>query len=643
MSDDRVNVVVEPAGPNRRLDSWKAIADYLGRHVTTLQRWEHEEGLPIHRHHHEKRGSIYAYTAELDAWLEARSTSTPASMSTDADVGNADASMSDCAPEWIAAGPSPLYQADPGLTITPPGVTTTTEPDTPSMLGASPRAWWRLPVGTVAAGIALALTIVVGVAKDLFPTTRSDETFSLAVLPLKNRSPDQQPDYFVDGMTEALTTDLAALPGVRVIAGQSVMQYRDTIKPASVIASELSVNMLVEGAIQRSGQRIRVDIRVIDGETSRSLWAATFERDATDALTLQAQISREIASELHLTFDPAHGERLESRRPSSPDAWDAYLRARFFWNRRTHDNMQRAIEWYERAIQLDSSSAVLYAGLADVYATLGPPNTPVSELITRGTYAANKAIALDPLMGEPYAALGKLRSYAWDWEGAERNYRKAIDLAPRYAPARYWFGSFLANQGRCDEAVVQAEEAARLDPLSLPGNMVIAGIELKCGRAMRAVKRMETILDLDRSFGQAYDYLGRAHLIEGDTTQAIAMFERAMEMTGGRPTIEATLGVAYAREGRTLEAEAIARRLAERHAKDKVLASAWSVAIAHVGIGDKETALTWLEHAYADREEWLEALAADERFTSLHATERFQRLLAQLGLPRELPLAITRR
>lgn len=612
MSEHFANAAVEPAGPNRRLDSWKAIADYLGRHVTTLQRWEHEEGLPIHRHRHEKRGSVYAYTAELDAWLQARSTSAPASIASSAHAADRPGIIApDCPPEWPAVQPSAPHFIPPASPVT---------------------SSWRLRAGTLAAIIALALTIVVGVASDLFPTTTNEQAFSLAVLPLKNRSPDQQPDYFVDGMTEALTTDLAALPAVRVIAGQSMMQYRDTVKPAVVIAGELSVNALVEGAIQRVGQRIRIDIRLIDGATSRSLWATTFERSADDVLILQGEISREIVSKLRLTLDPAQGERLRSRRPSSPEAWDAYLRARYFWNRRTHDDMSRAIEWYERAIGLDPSSALLFAGLADVYATLGPRHMAVSELIARGTSAGNRAIALDPTMGEPYAALGKLRSYAWDWQGAGRSFRTAIERAPRYAPARYWMGSFVANQGRCDEAFLQAEEAERLDPLSLPGNMVIAGIELKCGRVERAIRRMRTILELDRSFGQAYEYLGRAHLIQGDVTQAIAMLQRALELTGGRPTIEATLAFAYAKHGRRLDAETIAKQLARRHDKDKVLASAWSVAIVHAGLGHDETALDWLEHAHADREEWLEAIAADERFRHLHGTERFERLLVRLGL-----------
>ena len=621
MSDHLAVAAVEPSGPNRRLDSWKAIADYLGRHVTTLQRWEHEEGLPIHRHHHEKRGSIFAFTAELDAWLEARSTSAPASIANGADAVDPGAVATDCPPEWISAQPS----APHFMPAVSPGTSS-----------------WRLRAGAGAAVIALAMTIVVAVASDLFPNTKDEQAFSLAVLPLKNRSPDQQPDYFVDGMTEALTTDLAALPAIRVIAGQSMMQYRDTVKPAVVIAGELSVNALLEGAIQRSGQRIRIDIRLIDGATSQSLWATTFERDADDTLTLQADISREVAGKLHLTVDPAHGERLRSRRPANPEAWDAYLRARYFWNRRTHDDMGRAVEWYERAISLDPSSALLFTGLADVYATLGPRNMAVSELIARGTSAAKRAIALDATMGEPYAALGKLRAYAWDWQGAERSYRKAIERAPRYAPARYWFGSFVANQGRCDEALIQAQEAERLDPLSLPGNMVIAGIELKCGSVERATRRMRTILEIDRSFGQAYDYLGRAHLIQGDITQAIDMFQRAFELTGGRPTIEATLAFAYAKHGRRPEAESIAKQLAQRHKQDKVLASAWSVAIAEAGLGHDETALDWLEHAHADREEWLEALAADERFRHLHGTDRFQRLLARLGLGSGSRVVMTR-
>lgn len=563
------------SGP--RLESWKAIADYLGRHVTTVQRWEQEEGLPVHRHQHEKRGSVYAYAPELDAWLAARS-----------------------------------------LTSTP----TAPAPDRP----AKQTVAWAV-VATV-----LVLLVIGGIAETFRARAEADKTTSLAVLPLTNRSPDQQPDYFVDGMTEALVTDLATLPAVRVIARQSVMQYRGSGKPASTIASELKADALVEGSVQRSDSRVRVDIRLIDGVTSRALWATTYERDAGDALALQSDISRAIARELHLTLDPSQRQRLANRRPSNPEAWDAYLRARFFWNKRTHENMSRAVEWYERAIQRDASFPLAYAGLADVYASLGPPKMPIVDLIARGTTAAEKAIELDPSLGEPFAALGKLRAYAWDWHGAETNFRKAIRRAPEYAPAHYWFGSFLANQGRCAEALAEARQAEQLDPVSLPGNMVVSLIELRCNRLEQAINRSNMVIEFDPSFGQSYEFLGRAYVIKGDVDNAIAMLERAMELTGGRPTVRAALAYAYAAADRRREAEAIAGKLADDHKRDKVLASAWSVAIAHAGLGKDQAALEWLEHSYEDHEEWLEALATDERLRRLHSEPKFQRLLEKLGL-----------
>jgi TolB-like protein/Tfp pilus assembly protein PilF len=491
--------------------------------------------------------------------------------------------------------------------------------------------------------VALALVSVGGIAHTFWPRGPSaDRIESLAVLPLTNRSPDQQPDYFVDGMTEALVTDLASLSGVRVIARQSVLQYRNSGKPASTIARELKADALVEGAVQRSGQRVRVDIRLIDGTTSRAIWATAYERDVGDALELQAEISRAIVNELHLTLEPSQRARLANRRPSNQEAWDAYLKARFFWNKRTHSDMSRAIEWYERAIQRDPSFAMGYAGLADVYATLGPPNTAISELIARGTTAAEKAIELDPTLGEPYAALGKLRAYAWDWHGAESNYRKAIERAPGYAPARYWFGLFLANQGRCDEAFLEAREAERLDPVSMPGNMVVSSIELRCNRVEQAITRSLTIVEFDSKFASSFEFLGRAYMQQAKVQDAIPMLDRALELSGDKATVLAMRGYAYAAAGRIREAEAVASELAARHERDKLRASAWSVAIAHAGLRRDEATLAWLEHAYADREEWLEALAADERFRHLHRDPRFQRLLNRLGLPNELPGVLTR-
>jgi TolB-like protein/Tfp pilus assembly protein PilF len=592
-------------GSSPRLESWKAIAEYLGRHVTTVQRWEQEEGLPVHRHQHEKRGSVYAYAHELDAWLTARSVATTVPAHTSV----------------AAAGPA----ASQGTT-------------TPTSAPSRQRGVIR-----VFAAVALGLIILGGIAQTSWlRESQADGTTSVAVLPLTNRSPDQQPDYFVDGMTEALVTDLASLPAVRVIARQSVMQYRNSGKAASTIARELNADALVEGAVQRSGERIRVNIRLIDGTTSRALSATTYERDVVDALALQAEISRAIVNELHLTLDPSQRERLANHQPSNPEAWDAYMRARFFWNKRTHSDMSRAIEWYERAIQRDPSFAMGYAGLADVYASLGPPNMAISELIARGTTAAEKAIELDPAMGEPFAALGKLRAYAWDWYGAESHFRKAIERAPGYAPARYWFGAFLANQGRCDEAFSEAREAERLDPISLPGNMVVSLIELRCHRVEQAISRSRMIVEFDPNFASSHELLGRAYLMQGRVPEATAMIDRALDLSRGRATVLAMRGYAYAAAGRAAAAEAIAAELAERHTRDKVLASAWSVAIAQAGLRRDDETVAWLEHAYADREEWLEALAVDERFRHLHGDPRFQRLLHRLGLPNDRPGVVTR-
>ena len=336
------------------------------------------------------------------------------------------------------------------------------------------------------------------------------------------------------------------------------------------------------------------------------------------------------------TLEPSHGGRLGSRRPSNSDAWDAYLRARFFWNRRTHDDMSRAIEWYERAIELDPSSPLVYAGLADVYATLGPPNTPISQLIERGTMAANKAIALDPTMGEPFGALGKLRAYDWDWAGAERNYRKSIETHPVTHRAvtgtdRSWPIRAAATKHCC-----RRRPPSGLDPVSLPGNMVIAGVELKCGRVEQAIRRNNTILEFDPGFGQSVRLLsGARDLMQGNISrQRSRCSSGRWKLTGGRPTIEATLGVRVCdgRADRRGRADCPQART-QRHQQDKVLASAWSVAIAEAGLGNGDAALTWLEHWYRDREEWLEMLAVDERFRRLHSDERFQRLLRNLRLP----------
>jgi tetratricopeptide (TPR) repeat protein len=475
------------SAPHPRLDSWKSIAEYLGRHVTTVQRWEQEEGLPVHRHQHEKRGSVYAFPAELDAWLLARSA---------------------------------------------PSTPTSHQLRGAAALSASLHSPFRLQAWLVASAAAAIVLSTLGV------------------------------------ITHARWT--RPVPAGHAIAESSAA-------PSASVATS---------AVPR--------------------------------------------------------DRQGNRHTSSREAWDAYLRARFFWNRRTHSDMSRAIEWYERAITEDATFAMGYAGLADVYASLGPANMPISELIARGTTAAEKAIELDPSLGEPLAALGKLRAYAWDWRGAEGYYRQAIERAPTYAPARYWFGSFLASQGRCDEAFVEAREAERLDPISLPGNMVVSSIELRCKRVEQAITRSRVILDFDPNYAGSYELLARAYFAKGQIDEAIAMIDRAVEKSQGRATVLAMRAFVYAAAGRTAEAEAIASELESRHKRDKVLASAWSAAIAQAGLHRDAAALEWLEHAYVDREEWLEALAVDERLIRLHGQPRFQQLVARLGLQRDPPQVVTK-
>lgn len=606
------------SGGGARLESWKAIAEYLGRHVTTVQRWEQDEGLPVRRLQHDKRGSIYAFTSDLDAWLAARTVGGP--------VGTVESVSEPTTDESPASSVPPAPARLPGVQVQAgrhDGSRTST---------AGPTKVRREFVAAVVVLAAVAASA--WLLNRQFPARGpSAEAQSLAVLPLENRSPDQQPDYVVDGMTEALITDLASLPALRVIARQSVMQYRHSGKPAADIAHELGVDVLVEGAVQRSGERVRVDIRLIDGGTSRSRWGTTYERGAADALSLQSEISRAIASELRLELEPGDRARMAGRRPVSADAWDAYLRARFFWNKRTEDAMGKAIEWYERAIARDPNFALAYAGLADVYASVGPPRTAGTVLIDRGTRAAEKAIELDPGLGEPLAALGKLRGYAWDWDGAEKFFRAGIDRSPGYPPGRYWYGSFLANLGRCEEALSQAREAERLDPVSLSGNMVVSSIEIRCRRVDEAIARNQMILELDPGYGPAYEFLGRAYLMRGEVARALPLLEKAVALSGDRATTRAALAAAYARAGRTKDAEAIATDLERRHRADKQLASAWSIAVTAVAMSRDDAALEWLEHAFEDREEWLQGLAVDERFERLHPQPRFQHLLHQLRLP----------
>jgi serine/threonine-protein kinase len=494
------------------------------------------------------------------------------------------------------------------------------------------RVW--LPVALAAVVLTLVIVVVLtwqSAARR--PVTPSPtEIKSLAVLPLANLSGAAEQEYFSDGLTEALITDLSRFGALRVISRTSVMRYKNAPKPLPEIARELNVDGVIEGSVRRSGDRVSITAKLIHAPTDTHLWGTSYERDLRDVLALQREVARDVAERIRLRLTPEESSLLAGGRKINPAAHESYLQGRYHWNKRTADDLDKAITFFQEAVRLEPDYASAWVGLADSYNLLTPyRNLPASQSYPKSKEAALRALALDPALGEAHAALGVVRGeYDWDWAAAERDFKRALELSPNYAPARQWYAEFLTRQRRFDEALREAERAAELDPLSLIVNAVVGWVHLYSRQPDRAISQLQKTLALDAGFIPARGYLGMAYLQKDDYARAEEELRQAYEISGRNPRYLAHLGVAHALAGK----QNIARRdmtelhrLAAQHRVQPFL-----VASMHTALGENDRAFEWLERAYQERGVWMLFLNIDPLFDRLRSDARFAGLLARLKL-----------
>ena len=456
---------------------------------------------------------------------------------------------------------------------------------------------------------------------------------SIAVLPLENLSSDPSQDYFADGMTDELTTDLAQFGNLRVISRTSAMHYKGTKETAPQIGRELGVDFLLEGTVQRVGERVRIRAQLIDSTSDRHLWAQSFDRDLSDILEMQSQAAREIAGQIQGTvIAPESAARAAYVRPVNAEAYEAYLKGRYFWDKRTPDGLMKSIGFYEQAIAKDSKFAPAYAGLADSYSLLGSDVLPAETASASARTAADKALELDPAIAEGHTALGLVEFYYdWDWKQAENEFRRAIALNPNYATAHQWYSYYLDAMGRFPEAVQEASRAQQLDPLSLSINATLAGRYAAARQYDKGVALARKTLEMDPNFTQAHIGLGSIYENQGLWPQAIDEYQKAVDLSHGSPAALTSLGHAYGASGNREEARKIAQRLAEMSKEQNV--SSLEMAAVVISIGDRDGACELLERAYRRRESQIPFLNVDHRFDPLRSDPRFQDLVRRLDFP----------
>ena len=457
---------------------------------------------------------------------------------------------------------------------------------------------------------------------------------SIMVLPLDNIG-DPSQEYFADGVTDALIGDLAKLPGLQVISRTSSMHYKGTKKSLPEIAREIKVDAIVEGTVQRSGDRVVIRAQLIHAATDRHLWVQTYERSMRDVLDVQSEIAQTIARQVQIQMTPADQARLTTPHPVRPKAFDYYLRGRFlYWNRRTEENLHKAITHFQNAIKEDPNYALAHVGLADCYNALGVVQIgalPPTEARRLAEETAKKALALDPTLAEAHTALGYANHYNWNWTAAEADFKRAIELNPNYANAHNFYASFLMSRGRIDESIASSNRARELDPFSLSISAQRGFLLENARRYDEAIEQLRSVITMDPNHYQAHWFLGHTYALNKQFDQAITAAQKAVDVSERTPGALGMLGLAYALAGQKEEANKILNELLELNKRRYVTPAA--LANLYIGLGNKDQAFIWLERAFQERSNYLAYIKVFPILDPLRSDPRFTDLVRRVGLP----------
>jgi TolB-like protein/DNA-binding winged helix-turn-helix (wHTH) protein/Flp pilus assembly protein TadD len=500
---------------------------------------------------------------------------------------------------------------------------------------ADVRVHWKLVVG-LACAIATALLLGFNVGKlrtRIFAYSRPSEIRSIAVLPLENLSHDPNQEYFADGMTDALITDLAQIGSLKVISRTSSMQYKQLKKPLQEIARELNVDGIVEGTVQRSGDRVRITGQLIDATNDRHLWARSYERNLKDVLALQDEVARDIAEEIRIKLGPQERARLTEARAVNPESHESYLKGRYFYERLSVQGFKEGLSYYQQAVKLDPSYAPAYVGVAASYKELGVWGVlPPREAAASSSEAVQKALALDNASGDAHAVLGHIHFlWDWDWAGAEREYRRAMELEPPSTDTRIQYAVYLSAMARHDDAVAVMREARTLDPVSQPANGLLGDVYYWAHRFDEAIDQFRKDIALRPDSPFDHFSLGLCYERKGMYPEAIEEYLKAKELDGAARETLATFRKAFVKSGRKgFLREELKSAIAS--SKDHYASPSW-IAQLCARLDDKDQALQWLERAYQERNHNLALINTEPMLDNLHSDPRFQDLLRRMNFP----------
>jgi TolB-like protein/Tfp pilus assembly protein PilF len=573
-----------------RLDSWKEIAAYLRRGVRTVRRWEKTEGLPVHRHLHQRLGTVYAYKPEIDAW-------------------------------WDARGPRLAHEP---------------EHETDELSIPRRRARRALVLfASVATGVAALAYLAWPSARTTPAPASSSERVMLAVLPFENLSGAPDQEFFSDGLTEEMITELGRLSPDRlgVIARTSTMPYKGAKKTVAEIAAELRVDYLLEGSVRREGDRVRITTQLIRASDQSHLWAENYDRDLSGVLDIQTEVSRAIADRIQVSLAPDRPAGARRARAASPSAHEAVLRGRYFLERRTADDIRKARESFGRAIQEDPGYALAYVGLADAHIlSITYADAPAKESMASARKAVLKALEMDANLPDAHAWLGViLAEYDWNWTGAAGELRRAVDLSPNFAYAHKLYAEYLSYVGRFEQAIAEAKLARQLDPLSIVTNSLVGIVLYRARRYDEALAELERTIEMDPDHPMPYLPTGLAYVMKEMPDEALTALRKGLSLTPESSEMIAQIAYAAGRAGRRDEARKLLNELRKRSHTQHV--SPFFFAVAHAGLGKTTAAVEWLEKAYDGRDWLLCVLKTEPILDPLRDDRRFQELLQRMNFP----------
>jgi serine/threonine-protein kinase len=467
----------------------------------------------------------------------------------------------------------------------------------------------------------------------LRPKRVSKHIDSLAVLPFKNSSGDPEHEYLSDGITGSLINNLATLPKLRVMAQSTVSRFKAREIDPQAIGRELSVRAVLTGRIMQSGGSLRIGTELVDVATGSQLWGAQYDRKPGDIFVVQDEISNEISEKLRIKLTRAEKKQLTKRYTENVEAYGLYLKGRHHWNRWTEEGFHKAIEYFQQAIENDPSYALAHAGLADCYVLLGWNSyLPPKEAFPKGKAAANAALRFDPDLAEAHTPLAAvLWLHDWQWEKAQTEFKRSLELNPKYPTANHWYAEYTMTIGRHEEALLRFRKTQDLDPLWLIINVAVGWALYHARRYDEAVEQLRRTIDLDPNYALTYWILGLLLRQTGRYELAITEGEKGVKLSGGSPLMRAALAQTLGTAGRTKEALQILDELTKL-ARQKYVAPYFFAGI-HIGLGENERAIEYLEKCFEEHSHWLIYLHIDPSMDALRDNAGFQSLLRRVGLP----------